>query len=105
MELRRGKAKAASLALETGACVAPEMERPRRGAAKSDHRRALMFIPPDLAWNLTDRGNIEMATAARDQQSTNSQVPTHNLSAPIDLEWLSDRIPYRRYQECVHCGR
>ena len=24
--------------------------------------------------------------------------------APIDLAWLSDQIPYRRYQECVHCG-
>ena len=22
----------------------------------------------------------------------------------IDLDWLSDKIPYRRYQECVHCG-
>jgi glycolate oxidase iron-sulfur subunit len=25
-------------------------------------------------------------------------------SSPIDLAWLSDKIPYRRYQECVHCG-
>ena len=24
--------------------------------------------------------------------------------AGIDLDWLSERIPYRRYQECVHCG-
>ena len=24
--------------------------------------------------------------------------------SPIDLEWLSQKIPYRRYQECVHCG-
>ena len=22
----------------------------------------------------------------------------------IDLDWLSQRIPYVRYQECVHCG-
>jgi glycolate oxidase iron-sulfur subunit len=22
----------------------------------------------------------------------------------IDIEWLSEKIPYRRYQECVHCG-
>jgi glycolate oxidase iron-sulfur subunit len=22
----------------------------------------------------------------------------------IDLDWLAERIPYRRYQECVHCG-
>src|SRR5262249_2724775 len=24
--------------------------------------------------------------------------------AGIDLDWLAQRIPYRRYQECVHCG-
>ncbi len=23
---------------------------------------------------------------------------------PIDLDWLSGKIPYIRYQECVHCG-
>jgi glycolate oxidase iron-sulfur subunit len=25
-------------------------------------------------------------------------------TAGIDLDWLSRKIPYRRYQECVHCG-
>jgi glycolate oxidase iron-sulfur subunit len=25
-------------------------------------------------------------------------------AAGIDLDWLSERIPYVRYQECVHCG-
>ncbi len=25
-------------------------------------------------------------------------------SSPIDLAWLAEKIPYRRYQECVHCG-
>ena len=25
-------------------------------------------------------------------------------SSGIDLGWLTDRIDYRRYQECVHCG-
>jgi glycolate oxidase iron-sulfur subunit len=25
-------------------------------------------------------------------------------AAGIDLDWLSTRIPYVRYQECVHCG-
>ena len=30
---------------------------------------------------------------------TSASSPT-----PIDLAWLSDKIPYRRYQECVHCG-
>jgi glycolate oxidase iron-sulfur subunit len=24
--------------------------------------------------------------------------------AGVDLDWLSERIPYVRYQECVHCG-
>jgi glycolate oxidase iron-sulfur subunit len=28
-------------------------------------------------------------------------APAHGA---IDLAWLADRIPYRRYQECVHCG-
>jgi glycolate oxidase iron-sulfur subunit len=22
----------------------------------------------------------------------------------VDLDWLAEKIPYRRYQECVHCG-
>src|SRR4051812_40708037 len=25
-------------------------------------------------------------------------------ASAIDLDWLSEKIPYRRYQECVHCG-
>jgi glycolate oxidase iron-sulfur subunit len=25
-------------------------------------------------------------------------------AAGIDFDWLSSKIPYRRYQECVHCG-
>ncbi len=25
-------------------------------------------------------------------------------TATVDLDWLSEKIPYRRYQECVHCG-
>ncbi len=43
--------------------------------------------------------------------TTTAQAPTRETAADsaatpstINLEWLSDRIPYRRYQECVHCG-
>jgi glycolate oxidase iron-sulfur subunit len=35
-------------------------------------------------------------------------APLHSAEpkreSAIDLDWLSERIPYRRYQECVHCG-
>lgn len=44
-------------------------------------------------------------------QTTTAHAPSGGTAADspapadsIDLEWLSDRIPYRRYQECVHCG-
>lgn len=44
-------------------------------------------------------------------QTTTAHAPTGGPAAdspanasPIDLEWLSEKIPYRRYQECVHCG-
>ena len=35
--------------------------------------------------------------------------PSLSVSSPpkpesIDLAWLSEKIPYIRYQECVHCG-
>src|SRR5580692_12501666 len=41
-----------------------------------------------------------------EQQATsprvNQEAPAS--SSPIDLAWLSEKIPYVRYQECVHCG-
>jgi glycolate oxidase iron-sulfur subunit len=44
-------------------------------------------------------------------QITTAQEPMQGQPADeaapgsaIDLAWLSDKIPYRRYQECVHCG-
>lgn len=44
-------------------------------------------------------------------QMTTAQEPARGTPAPaaapgsaIDLNWLSEKIPYRRYQECVHCG-
>ncbi len=30
--------------------------------------------------------------------------PEAEPDSTIDLDWLSEKIPYRRYQECVHCG-
>ncbi len=30
--------------------------------------------------------------------------PEAEPDSSIDLNWLSEKIPYRRYQECVHCG-
>ena len=36
--------------------------------------------------------------------STQPDEETRAGSSPIDLAWLSEKIPYRRYQECVHCG-
>jgi glycolate oxidase iron-sulfur subunit len=45
-----------------------------------------------------------MATAI--PVTTASSPPLNQVagSAGIDLDWLSERIPYVRYQECVHCG-
>src|SRR5271167_3706587 len=47
-----------------------------------------------------------MATATATPETT---APSPGLgqvtgAAGIDLDWLSERIPYLRYQECVHCG-
>ena len=47
-----------------------------------------------------------MATATATPETT---APSPGLgqvtgAAGIDLDWLSARIPYVRYQECVHCG-
>jgi glycolate oxidase iron-sulfur subunit len=45
---------------------------------------------------------MQMTTAQEPGQGTpaDPSAPT----AAIDLDWLSEKIPYRRYQECVHCG-
>src|SRR6185312_14441100 len=45
---------------------------------------------------------MQMTTAPEPGQGTpaDPSAPT----ASIDLDWLSEKIPYRRYQECVHCG-
>jgi glycolate oxidase iron-sulfur subunit len=45
-----------------------------------------------------------MTTVISDRP-TDATAPTPAAgAAPIDLEWLKEKIPYVRYQECVHCG-
>ena len=29
---------------------------------------------------------------------------TNAENAGVDLAWLADKIEYRRFQDCVHCG-
>jgi glycolate oxidase iron-sulfur subunit len=45
---------------------------------------------------------MQITTAERPNPSAprDEAVPV----SAIDLDWLSEKIPYRRYQECVHCG-
>src|SRR5271165_261928 len=45
-----------------------------------------------------------MASATSEQQALVRSVPGSAEFSRVDLDWLSERIPYRRYQECVHCG-
>ncbi len=47
-----------------------------------------------------------MAIATTEQQASLPPLPVEGSpgDAGIDLDWLAQRIPYRRYQECVHCG-
>jgi glycolate oxidase iron-sulfur subunit len=45
-----------------------------------------------------------MAIASSDEISDSRGLDPAVGAAGIDLGWLSERIPYVRYQECVHCG-
>jgi glycolate oxidase iron-sulfur subunit len=45
-----------------------------------------------------------MATATSEQRSVGLPAAGPAEFSAVDLEWLAGRIPYRRYQECVHCG-
>ncbi len=45
---------------------------------------------------------MQTPTAHAPTGGTAADIPANAES--IDLEWLSEKIPYRRYQECVHCG-
>ena len=45
-----------------------------------------------------------MAIASSAEISDSPGLDRAAGAAGIDLDWLSTRIPYVRYQECVHCG-
>ncbi|MFO0960078.1 MAG: heterodisulfide reductase-related iron-sulfur binding cluster [Isosphaeraceae bacterium] len=48
-----------------------------------------------------------MASAATETPATNPAPrpdPGKNPPAGVDLAWLSEKIEYQRYQDCVHCG-
>jgi glycolate oxidase iron-sulfur subunit len=45
-----------------------------------------------------------MAIAESQPPPPTHEAPAPSPQAPIDLDWLAQKIPYRRYQECVHCG-
>jgi glycolate oxidase iron-sulfur subunit len=45
---------------------------------------------------------MQITTATEPGQGPPAVAATPTTA--IDLDWLSDKIPYRRYQECVHCG-
>jgi glycolate oxidase iron-sulfur subunit len=45
-----------------------------------------------------------MAIASSEEISDSPGLDPAVGAAGIDLGWLSERIPYVRYQECVHCG-
>jgi glycolate oxidase iron-sulfur subunit len=45
-----------------------------------------------------------MAIATSEPHSPAVAPQSESSESPIDLDWLSQKIPYRRYQECVHCG-
>src|SRR5215470_4566558 len=45
---------------------------------------------------------MPIATADRPTPDISPQFPAPG--SEIDLDWLKQRIPYVRYQECVHCG-
>lgn len=46
-----------------------------------------------------------MTTAIRDVPGADQPAaPADAPGAGIDLAWLSSKIEYRRFQECVHCG-
>jgi glycolate oxidase iron-sulfur subunit len=46
---------------------------------------------------------MQMTTVPEGGQSPPGVADPASTTA-IDLDWLSEKIPYRRYQECVHCG-
>jgi glycolate oxidase iron-sulfur subunit len=47
---------------------------------------------------------IDMAIASSEKSGVSPGLEPAPGGPGIDLNWLSQRIPYVRYQECVHCG-
>jgi glycolate oxidase iron-sulfur subunit len=45
-----------------------------------------------------------MTEAKTTAPELNAKKPERVTNPGIDLEWLSERIEYRHFQECVHCG-
>jgi glycolate oxidase iron-sulfur subunit len=45
-----------------------------------------------------------METGTAETPRAHAAGDDEKSGAGIDLEWLAGKIPYRRYQECVHCG-
>jgi glycolate oxidase iron-sulfur subunit len=45
-----------------------------------------------------------MAIATLEPEAPAAGLETKPAESVIDLDWLYQKIPYRRYQECVHCG-
>ncbi|CAN5790257.1 glycolate oxidase subunit GlcF [soil metagenome] len=44
------------------------------------------------------------ARASEPSDVSPSAAETHAQDPGIDLQWLSGKIDYRRFQECIHCG-
>ncbi len=44
----------------------------------------------------------QSVSSRQPEATANPEVP--NAGATVDLDWLSQKIDYRRYQDCVHCG-
>ncbi len=53
---------------------------------------------------VTTKAPNSMAIATSEPHSAIPAVEGTPAESAIDLDWLSGKIPYRRYQECVHCG-
>src|SRR3979411_2935582 len=49
------------------------------------------------------RQALRMAPATRETPSKTTFVESTSMHF-IDLDWLSRKIDYRLYQDCVHCG-
>jgi len=53
---------------------------------------------------MTNQDIDSMQTGRVETPATPAARDDGAADAGIDLDWLSRKIPYRRYQECVHCG-